>query len=89
MDKMNNLGNDEINAKLQKGVKIRVQYEWNGAASAVKDAVNAGTQVLVDGAIASNANSGDGSRMSARHPRTAIGIKDNGAIVLIWHAYWW
>lgn len=75
--------NDEINAKLQKGVKIRVQYEWNGAASAVKDAVNAGTQVLVDGAIASNANSGDGSRMSARHPRTAIGIKDNGAIVLM------
>ena len=75
--------NDEVNAKLQKGVKIRVQYEWNGTASVVKDAVNAGTQVLVDGAIAANANNGDGSRMSARHPRTAIGVKDNGAIVLM------
>ena len=75
--------NDEVNSKLQNGVKIRVQYEWNGTASAVKDAVNAGTQVLVNGNIASNANTGDGSRMSARHPRTAIGIKDNGTIVLM------
>ena len=75
--------NDEVNNKLALGVKIRVQYEWNGEASAVKDAVNAGTQVLVDGAIASNANNGDGSRMSARHPRTAIGVKDNGNIVLL------
>ena len=75
--------NDEVNAKLDKGVKIRVQYEWNGAASGVKDAVNAGTQILVNGTIASNANTGDGSRMSARHPRTAVGVKDNGAIVLM------
>ena len=75
--------NDEVNAKLDKGVKIRVQYEWNGEASGVKDAVNAGTQILVNGTIASNANTGDGSRMSARHPRTAVGVKDNGAIVLM------
>ena len=75
--------NDVVNAKLQKGVKIRVQYEWNGEAAGVKDAVNAGTQVLVNGSIAGNANSGDGSRMSARHPRTAVGVKDNGAIVLM------
>ena len=75
--------NDEVNNKLALGVKIRVQYEWNGAASNVKDAVNAGTQVLVNGEIASNANSGDGSRMSARHPRTAVGVKDDGSIVLM------
>ena len=75
--------NDEVNSKLDKGVKIRVQYEWNGEASGVKDAVNAGTQVLVNGAIASNANTGDGGRMSARHPRTAIGVKDDGSIVLL------
>ena len=75
--------NDEVNNKLATGVKIRVQYEWNGDAANVKDAVNAGTQVLVDGEIASNANTGDGSRMSGRHPRTAIGVKDNGNIVLL------
>lgn len=75
--------NDEVNNKLEKGVKIRVQYEWNGAASGVKDAVNAGTQVLVNGEIASNANTGDGSRMSGRHPRTAVGVKDDGSIVLM------
>ncbi|MBO4667306.1 MAG: phosphodiester glycosidase family protein [Bacilli bacterium] len=75
--------NAEINEKLGNGVKVRVQYEWNGEASNVKDAVNAGTQILVNGAIASNANTGDGSRMSGRHPRTAIGIKENGNIVLL------
>lgn len=75
--------NDEINSKLDLGVKVRVQYEWNGDAANVKDAVNAGTQVLVNGAIASNANSGDGNRMSARHPRTAVGVKDDGTIVLM------
>ena len=75
--------NDEANTKLATGVKIRVQYEWNGVAEGVTDAVNCGTQVLVNGAIASNANTGDGSRMSGRHPRTAIGVKDNGSIVLM------
>lgn len=75
--------NEEVNSKLAEGVKIRVQYEWNGEASEVVDALNAGTQVLKNGEVASNANTGDGSRMSARHPRTAIGVKADGTIVLM------
>lgn len=75
--------NQEVNNKLGEGVKIRVQYEWNGAAENVVDALNAGTQVLVNGAVAGNANTGDGSRMSSRHPRTAIGVKADGTIVLM------
>ncbi len=75
--------NSEIESLLGKGVKIRVQYEWDGEASNVTNAINAGTQILVNGEAPSNVNTADGSRMNARHPRTAIGVKEDGTVVLM------
>ena len=75
--------NDEVNAILGEGVMIRVQYQWNGKAGNVKNALNAGTQILVNGEAPSNVNTADGSRMNARHPRTAIGVKNDGTVILM------
>ena len=75
--------NEEVNELLAEGVTIRVQYEWNGEAGKVVNALNAGTQILVNGEAPSNVNSADGSRMSARHPRTAIGVTADGTLILM------
>lgn len=75
--------NSTIDQFLTEGVKIRVQYEWDGEASNVTNAINAGTQILVNGEAPSNVNTADGSRMNARHPRTAIGVKEDGTVVLM------
>ena len=73
----------EVDSLLGEGVTIRVQYEWEGTAASVTNALNAGTQILVNGEAPSNVNTADGSRMNARHPRTAIGVKEDGTIVLM------
>ena len=75
--------NSEVDALLAEGVTIRVQYDWEGEVSNIQNALNAGTQILVNGEAPSNVNSADGSRMSARHPRTAIGVKEDGTIILM------
>lgn len=75
--------NEELNTVLKEGVKIRVQYDWEGEAGNVVNALNAGTQILVNGEAPSNVNTADGSRMNARHPRTAIGVREDGTIVLM------
>lgn len=75
--------NAEVDELLAEGVSIRVQYDWVGDSSKIVNALNAGTQVLVNGEAPSNVNTADGSRMNARHPRTAIGVKEDGTIILM------
>ena len=75
--------NSEVDELLTEGVTIRVQYDWASDLSNVTNALNTGTQILVNGEAPSNVNSADGSRMAARHPRTAIGVKEDGTIILM------
>ena len=73
---------EAVKAALAIGTKIRIQYEWAGAFENIGDVVSAGSAVVLNGEVPSNANTADGDRMNSRHPRTAVGVKANGTIVL-------
>lgn len=67
--------NQEVRAALEIGQKVRVQYEYVGAYAEITDATGAGATLLKDG-VAPEATDTD------RHPRTMIGKKEDGTIVM-------
>jgi len=67
--------NSEINQVLAVGVRIRIQYEYIGAYAEITDATGAGATLLKNGV----AYDGDANR----HPRTMIGRRADGTIVMV------
>jgi exopolysaccharide biosynthesis protein len=67
---------EAINQKLALGVKVRLQYEYTGDFSNAHSVIGAGATILFDGEAIDNI--GD----APRHPRTMIGRKADGTIVL-------
>lgn len=67
--------NLDIQSKLAEGIEIRAQYKYAGAFANVTDATGAGITLLKDGVL--NAVSD-----TNRHPRTMIGKKADGTIVM-------
>ena len=64
--------------KIHIGTKLRVQYELAGAFAGLENASGAGKPVIYDGAF--QEDNTDFGR--ARHPRTMIGSKEDGSIVM-------
>ncbi|MDD3171119.1 MAG: phosphodiester glycosidase family protein, partial [Bacilli bacterium] len=73
--------NQAVKDALAIGVKIRVQREWTGQFADVEYAIGGGTLLLSDGEAPNNVNTA-ASVMNTNHPRTAIGRKDDGSIVM-------
>ncbi len=73
--------NQAVADSLAIGKEIRVQKKWTGEYANIKYATGAGTALLLDGVVPSDVNSAD-SRMSSANPRTAIGRKADGSIVM-------
>lgn len=67
--------NSEITNLLDKGVKVRVQYEYTGQFENITDATGAGANFLIDSGVPVHNDSN-------RHPRTVIGKKEDGTIVM-------
>lgn len=72
--------NTEVANALAVGVKIRAQYEFTGAFANVTDTVGSNGQFLKNGEHIKVSDSG--SNLFSRHPRTMVGMKANGSIVL-------
>lgn len=74
--------NSEINDLLKENVTIRCQYEYNDpSVEGVENFIGCPWQILKDGQPAvTYANNGD--NISYRHPRTILGQKEDGEIVL-------
>ena len=66
--------NETISNLLDTGVRIRAQYGFTGAFENIDYAIGAGQTILFDGEL-------QGSDTN-RHPRTMIGRKDDGTIVM-------
>ena len=73
--------NQEVASALAIGKEIRVQKEWTGAFSNVQYATGSGTMLMDNGVVPTNVNT-VASVMNAAHPRTAIGRKADGSIVM-------
>lgn len=67
--------NLEVQTALKIGLKVRVQYEYIGAYANVTDATGAGVTLLKNGQAPSPTD-------KYRHPRTMIGKKEDGTIVM-------
>lgn len=67
--------NAEITALLQKDVQIRVQYEFSGVYAGATDVIGVGDTLLYNNLYA-------GSTDANRHPRTMVGMKEDGTIVM-------
>lgn len=65
-----------INSKLASGVRVRLQYEYTGAYANAHSVIGAGATILSNGEAVDNL--GD----APRHPRTMVGRKADGTIVL-------
>lgn len=70
--------NQEVVNALAVGKKIRVQKKWTGTFKNVNYATGCGGTLIDNGVVPSNVN----STVSAAHPRTAIGRKADGSIVM-------
>lgn len=70
--------NTEVSNLLQKGVKVRAQYELTGAFNGVKEATGAGRPIIYQGEFKPD----ETDFGKARHPRTMVGIKEDGTIVM-------
>ena len=66
--------NPEVKAALSVGVKVRAQYHFTGAYENIKDIVGVGQTILYNGQK-------QGSDTD-RHPRTMIGAREDGTIVM-------
>ncbi|MDD4057203.1 MAG: phosphodiester glycosidase family protein, partial [Bacilli bacterium] len=73
--------NQNVENALAIGTKIRVQRHFTGEFADLKYVIGGGTAVLVDGEAPSDVNTA-ASVMGTNHPRTAIGRKADGSIVL-------
>lgn len=67
--------NAELNALLQTGVQIRAQYEIIGDYADATSLTGAGITLLKNGTLTSQTD-------VYRHPRTMIGVKEDGTIVM-------
>lgn len=70
--------NAEINAALAVGKKIRIQYEYTGAYANITAATGGGVCVLKNSEAPSNIE----TALPDTHPRTGIGVKEDGTIVM-------
>ena len=74
--------NKEINDMLNVDVKIRVQYEYDDpSVQGVENFIGFPYQLVSDGTYIGN-NHPDDNNVKYRHPRTIVGQKDNGEVVL-------
>ena len=67
-----------LNMILDEGVQVRVQYEFSGAFAGIENATGAGLPIIYDGVFQPDTSSFG----TARHPRTMIGSKSDGSIVM-------
>ncbi|MFA6889787.1 MAG: phosphodiester glycosidase family protein [Bacilli bacterium] len=70
--------NPTLHEILQIGVKIRVQYEFSGAFAGVENVTGAGEPIIYDGQFQADTTTFG----MARHPRTMIGSKADGSLVM-------
>jgi len=73
--------NQQVINALSIGAKIRVQRYFTGEFADLKYVIGGGTAVLTDGEAPGDVNTA-ASVMGTNHPRTAIGRKADGSIVL-------
>lgn len=73
--------NQTVADALSIGKQIRVQRKWTGEFVNIRYATGSGTALLLNGEVPSDVNT-VASVMSSAHPRTAIGRKADGSIVL-------
>lgn len=71
--------NADINSALAVGKKIRIQYEFVGAYANIDSATGGGVCVLKDFEAPSNIE----TALPDTHPRTGIGVKEDGSIVMV------
>lgn len=71
--------NSEINSALSIGKRIRLQYEFVGEYANIDSATGGGVCVLKDFEAPSNIE----TALDAVHPRTGIGMKEDGSIVMV------
>lgn len=75
--------NNEVNELLEKGVTVRCQYEYtNEALKDVENAICFPYQVMVDGKAVYPADTGFHADCKTRKPRTLIGQREDGSIIL-------
>ncbi len=67
-----------LNVILEEGVRVRVQYEFAGAYEGIENATGAGLPIIYDGVFQPDTSSFG----TARHPRTMIGSRADGSIVM-------
>jgi len=73
--------NSEINKYLGLNVKVRVQFEYLGAYAGIKDLAGCNPVLMYDGKVLESGLRAD--VMTARHPRTVIGRKADGTIIMM------
>jgi hypothetical protein len=66
--------NPEVTAALKVGMKIRAQYEFTGAFADVNEVVGVGNTILYNGEMTGTD--------TARHPRTMVGVKADGTLLM-------
>jgi len=66
--------NPIVTQALSAGLKIRVQYEFSGDYKNIKDAIGVGETILYNGEYTGADKN--------RHPRTMIGVKEDGTIIM-------
>lgn len=71
--------NEELTNYLKIGVKIRAQYVFAGEFADVYSVMGFRGTFLKDGAFI---DANDNTNLEARHPRTVIGVKENGTIIM-------
>lgn len=69
--------NQEVLSYLKIGVKIRCQYEYQGDFADINDICGCGAAFLINGEYEESGSIND------RAPRTAIGVKEDGTIVMM------
>lgn len=73
--------NSEVAIALREGVKIRAQYQFTGDFANITDTTGSNGQFLENGEYMKGSSSPT-SNLFSRHPRTLVGMKLNGSIVL-------
>lgn len=66
--------NSEVNEKLKIGTSVRVQYRYLGELEGYDNVIGYPNNLLIDGEVVKDPN--------YRHPRTMIGTKENGDIIM-------
>ena len=67
--------NEEVKAKLVNGASVRVQYYYVGELADYDNVIGAGDTVLLNGECVAKAE--------YRHPRTFVGVREDGSIILM------